>query len=469
MESTNKEIISDPILEQKKLTESTNFDNIEYLTSGKLFFNNKTEFTGYDIADKYFIEFRQLLYPRLLLTDDLKEETTQAFEIESCLISSFVYESDMIEPLLNKFKVKSLIVKDKLGDNTSSKVKINEFITYIHPPIEFTLKWGKFHSKLILFKFKKSLRVIVSSANMTNLDWYYLGQVIWFQDFPLIEPKKETEVKQKTEFQEYLEAYVLSPYLSSSKLKLSDININLDDYDFSKSAAYLVSTISGRFKNNINKYGMLRIKDIIDNNLKLSNMTRIEIQCSSFGNLKYKWTSQVLNCFGIECQSKDKLNNKKIKDEDYCFDKLSFYFPTKTYINSIKNGPEIANCLFLNQQNYNLFIKNFKIMKTLNKSKSIEQVYHSKIIVVSKDITTDDLEVTKEEIYYLGSHNFSPSAWGNLELKDTQLSSGNYELGVILNSSIMNKQEKNKIREAYLFSKDVETIENAKEKPWLLN
>lgn len=40
-------------------------------------------------------------------------------------------------------------------------------------------------------------------------------------------------------------------------------------------------------------------------------------------------------------------------------------------------------------------------------------------------------EIDDETLLYFGSHNFSPSAWGNQEKKDTQLHTANWELGIV--------------------------------------
>jgi hypothetical protein len=59
-------------------------------------------------------------------------------------------------------------------------------INLVFPPKWGAMKYGVFHSKLILYEFDDRLRVIVPSANLYELDWEMLSQVIWFQDFFLV-------------------------------------------------------------------------------------------------------------------------------------------------------------------------------------------------------------------------------------------------------------------------------------------
>ena len=53
-----------------------------------------------------------------------------------------------------------------------------------------------------------------------------------------------------------------------------------------------------------------------------------------------------------------------------------------------------------------------------------KNVFHSKVGVVNGDKITDDTAI------YIGSHNLSPSAWGNLQKENSQISIANYEAGV---------------------------------------
>ena len=54
-------------------------------------------------------------------------------------------------------------------------------------------------------------------------------------------------------------------------------------------------------------------------------------------------------------------------------------------------------------------------------------LFHAKILIVN-DKETD--QINDNSLLYFGSHNFSPSAWGNIEKAGTQLHTANWELGV---------------------------------------
>lgn len=56
-----------------------------------------------------------------------------------------------------------------------------------------------------------------------------------------------------------------------------------------------------------------------------------------------------------------------------------------------------------------------------------------------------DNQIDDDSLLYFGSHNFSPSAWGNIEKKDTQLFTANWELGIVFPPSNNSTDLKNEI------------------------
>lgn len=93
-----------------------------------------------------------------------------------------------------------------------------------------------------------------------------MGQVVWFQDFPLIREEGAIKTKKSTEFEEYLEWFLatLRPY-GCKMTQLEFLNqINLSHYDFSLATVKLIASISGRFTDKVDKYGLIRLRSIID-------------------------------------------------------------------------------------------------------------------------------------------------------------------------------------------------------------
>lgn len=87
-------------------------------------------------------------------------------------------------------------------DNKAEGEVIKEYegfknMTVISPPKRNT-GYGVFHTKLWLIKFKKFLRVVVSTSNNHVLDWSIWQNSYWYHDCPLLgeeNSKKGKEIK----------------------------------------------------------------------------------------------------------------------------------------------------------------------------------------------------------------------------------------------------------------------------------
>ena len=104
--------------------------------------------------------------------------------------------------------------------------------------------WGMLHSKLMLLEFDDRLRVVVSSSNLENSNWYFMSQVIWFQDFF---PKQGIKENKASDFEQYLNDFVnrLKPKVNT---KVFRQEINISRYDFSTAIVKLVGSVHGRWK-----------------------------------------------------------------------------------------------------------------------------------------------------------------------------------------------------------------------------
>lgn len=428
------------------------------LKNGRRIFNNKTEFSGYQFKEN-FIEFRQLLFENLMLNSDFTDNSKEQWTMESAIFSTFCYEDDFIEPLIKQHKIKTLIIKHAEGGEKQIDDKDN-FLTFIHPKIDFTLKWGKFHSKLTIFKFPTFLRVIIPTANLTNCDWYYWGQLIWFQDFPLKKFKNQT----KSDFELYFDKVLLST-LPSNYDYPKKLNFKLSDYDFSDTCVDLIASTSGRFNaNQKDDYGIGRLKHLSNSYSKsrksISN-NRLIVQCSSFGkSLKEKFFVDL--CEGFLAKPMTNSNTAKI----------DIIYPTMNYLSSFEMGHELATCLFLNEECFALNKFKFKVFEVKPEFDKCKTVFHSKFIVSTFCTNSNEKgvceEISDNSFFYFGSHNLSPSAWGSYEKNNTQISMANFELGVIFNPIKLRYEEKVKIFESLIINLNSKYYSND-DKPYLLN
>ena len=438
------------------------------LKNGRRIFNNKTELKPYDENDpefnKNFIEFRQLFFENLLLTEDLKDDSDiknihSKVRATSALFSTFIYDGEFIEPFINQFKLPSIIIRHEENQKYNAMDEYGNYIKFVFPKISQTLRWGKFHSKLIILKFPTFLRIIVPSANLTDGDWYYWGQIIWFQDFPLIKKnendKNEEKEKKSEDFREYLKNFMKTfmPHTYEGKRFWTDLEINFDEYDFSEASVDLIASANGRFVGDKEKglFGVGRLNSLMESKyFNIDKNDNLLIQCSSFGVSKQKnFYSNLYKGFNLN--NYDKLND---------INNIDIYYPTEKYINSMEKGLELSSCLFFSKEAYN--INKDRLHDIVLKDKFIDRdtVFHSKIFITGKKNSKGKFILNNDSFIYIGSHNFSASAWGNFEKNDSQISIANYELGVIFDCNVLSFEEKLDIYNNLLFNFDIPKYSN---------
>ena len=424
------------------------------LRNGRRIFNNKTELAEYDQNDpefnKNFIEFRQLFFEDLLLTEDLKDDSEtdviHKVRAQSALFSTFIYDGEFIEPFINQFKMPSIIVRHQENQKFNAMEEYGNYIKFVFPKISQTLRWGKFHSKLILLKFPTFLRIIVPSANLTDGDWYYWGQIIWFQDFPLIAENKSKEEKDKErskDFRDYLKKFMntFMPHTYEGKRFWTDLNINFDKYDFSDASVDLIASANGRFIGDTDKdlFGVGRLNSLRESKyFNIEKNDNLLIQCSSFGVSKQKnFFSNLYKGFNLT-----EVNN------------IDIFYPSEQYINSCEKGIELSSCLFYNNEANKIYYDKLHDIVLKEKFEDRKTVFHSKIFITGKRNKEGKFILNNDSIIYIGSHNFSTSAWGNYEKNGTQISVANYELGIIFDINLLSFEEKLDIYNNLLFNFD---------------
>jgi len=443
----------------------TNYNPItrDDLKSGRRIFNNKTKLNPYDNNDpefnKNFIDFHQLFYEDLLLSDDLKDDfnistVRTKTRASSALFSTFIYDGEFIESLVNGFKMPSIIIRHEENQKYNAMDEHGNYIKFVFPKISQALKWGKFHSKLILLKFPTFLRIIVPSANLTECDWYYWGQIIWFQDFPLIKKnekkeKEEKDIKRSKDFRDYLKQFMKTfmPHTYDGKKFWTDLNINFEEYDFSDACVDLVASANGRFIGDEEKdlFGLGRLNSLMSNKyFSLSKNDNILIQCSSLGVSKQKtFFSNLYKGFNL-----NNYNNL------YDTNNVDLFYPTEIYIYSSDKRKELCTCLFFNNEAYKLYKDKLHDIALKDKFRDRETVFHSKIFITGKRNNKGNFILNNDSIIYIGSHNLSLSAWGNYEKNESQIAIANYELGVLFDCNVLSYEEKLDIYNNILFNFD---------------
>lgn len=116
-------------------------------------------------------------------------------------------------------------------------------------------------------------------------------------------------------------------------------------------------------------------------------------------------------------------------------------------------GPENASSIILNAKYW--ADPNFPTKKFFKQEARDEtlagNLHHTKFIVSAaiteqkKGEERQKFAVSDYSVLYFGSHNLSPSAWGNMEKNGTQLGINNTELGILFPAQLNSKAFKQNI------------------------
>ena len=478
--------------EQSQLSVSINVPSqllssyLSYASTKLHFYVNKLSHYPKDQLKDNMVSFREMLFEDILKTRSLIPNEAPKRTLQAVFMTTFGFDSELLVPLL-KAKV-HLVVANDYQKNTPYNPLIENFdgiegLNVIQPSKSFHgVFYSCFHPKLWLMKFPDFLRVVVSSGNLTTLDWSIWSNCLWYQDFYKKDMMlKETDKKGKNdkennefdydkEFKETLVDYIKN--IIPMKIDIKNyMKIDLDDYVFDNIDVILIPSYPGRHKSSKDsKYGLSKLRNIIKSHDFQVYQTKEEYvltyQTSSLGTIDLGFLSDVCYSFlpnydeNSEDQKKDKLyqditNNVKV------------IYPTMKYVvDESYAGPEFAHPLLLSEKNYD---KSNFIKKVFHRFEGPDDYnFHHGILPHLKVgiVTKKDMKIDDDTIIYYGSHNFTSSAWGKYEKNRSQLSVSNTELGVLIPGKVGSKHLKEEIIKGLSFKFPAKAYEK-EDFPWI--
>lgn len=197
----------------------------EIITNGTTFYMNKLDY----ISEK---ENKKCLSFEMLLHSKFNRKVVDP-NLRRILITTFVYEDQVLLTLVSKNIPVLLVTGDAQLKKREEKKGYSGLLKHIIMPWPNNINFGCYHGKLLIIRFIKFVRVVISSANLMSSDWNALGQCIWFQDFPII-----NEISPDCQFKNDL-----IQYLKDSTVGEEDINSYIKNVDFSKANAFIVTSM----------------------------------------------------------------------------------------------------------------------------------------------------------------------------------------------------------------------------------
>lgn len=421
---------------------------LSYLSSTNtrpIFYINKLTHYPKDQMKENMVSFREMLFEDILKTRTLIPNELPKKTLECAFMTTFGFDTELLIHLA-KAKV-HLTVANDYNKNTPYVPLIENYdeiqgFNVIQPAKNFHgVFYSCFHPKLWLLKFPDFLRVVVSSGNLTTLDWSIWSNCLWYQDFykkNMLLKESKSKAKENKEDYDYNKEFevTLKDYIKEIIPKKIDFKsftkINLDDYIFDNIEVILIPSFPGRHSDNL--YGLSKVRNLIQtlntNVYKQEEEYVITYQSSSLGQLDSNFISDICYAFLPNCIGKDQALNKIYTD---ITKNVKVIYPTEKYVaDESYAGPDFAQPLFLSEKNYekpNFLRKIFHQFEG-----SVDYNFHHGILAHLKVgiVTKSDMKIDDDTIIYYGSHNFTSAAWGKYEKNRTQLSISNTELGILV-------------------------------------
>ncbi|KAF8547998.1 phospholipase D/nuclease [Imleria badia] len=383
------------------------------------------------------------------------------------------------------------------------------------------------HMKFMLIFYKTGhLRVVISTANLIDYDWRDIENAVWLQDVPPRSKPIPHERKVIDDFpsimQKVLHAVNVHPALANMltndhpDLPIQTIEDLRSKWDFSKVAVKLIPSISGKHEGwpAVVQTGHPRLmKAVRDLGLrtgkgKAARELVLECQGSSIGTYSTQW----LNEFHWSARgesAEDWLDEPKTRRSKLPWPPVKIVFPSLKTVRASILGEPGGGTMFCrtNQWEATKFPKELfhdsnsaggrvlmhtkMVIATLRRTspfasssksdstaKSTRPTGSNKgkstVIVISdseteseSDAPEDIPEAQKDPIgwAYVGSHNFTPSAWGTLSSSSAfnpTLNVVNYELGIVFPL-----HEEKDVKQVSCFKRPPRKYVLGEDRPWI--
>ncbi|KAJ3848765.1 tyrosyl-DNA phosphodiesterase-domain-containing protein [Lentinula lateritia] len=403
----------------------------------------------------------------------LSEVLGDKSDIAFAILSSFALDIPWIYSL---FDPSSPVIMVAQPDSSGKASVKNALPNWIKTTPFLRGGYGCMHMKFMLIFYKTGrLRVVVSTANLIPYDWRDIENAVWLQDLPPL-PKEAPFNRQDNEsfpsvMKRVLDAVNVMPALSTM-LKQDHPNLPIKTteqictrWDWSNVKVNLVPSIAGKHEGwpNVILTGHVRLMKAVRNmgvrTGKGPKEKTLELECqgSSIGSYTTQWINEFYHSAQGE-SAEDWLDKPKSRREKLPYPvEVKVLFPTLATVRSSQHGERGGGNLFFQRS----YWEGKKFPRQLfydSRSKAGKTLMHTKMIVgsISQKVATtgpqkevinldtdseesdsgEEIEVVDANVgwIYLGSHNFTPSAWGTLSGSafNPIMNIRNYELGIVL-------------------------------------
>ncbi|KAJ2809537.1 hypothetical protein H4R20_000039 [Coemansia guatemalensis] len=354
----------------------------------------------------------------------------QPDKLRKALLTTYVLDMEWMMPHFNP-QTKLVIVKsyNPKSEARGAFQSDNGRVTIVHP--EFgKQRYPIMHSKIMLLFYDNYVRFVASSANLIEIDWTILQNIVFIQDVRL-DPSRNFA---PTEF-----GTTLTQALHDLSVP-EQVVAQISHMDLSRVAVHIVTsvpTVEGRSKFHADAYGLVRLSQI-GRRLRqqrtgihgtgVLNPMNTELYCygSSMGRLTNKFLCDFFcSAVGVTWSELQQRSGNRATIRNIA-QRVKVGFHTNTQGNTNKFGPSSRVCIKFNPD---FFYADTYPVSTLHKIEPAvsDTLVHAKIVLMR---TGSDCS---NGWMYLGSHNFTTGAWGHMRNAGrNRFFVNNYEFGVII-------------------------------------
>ncbi|KIJ27239.1 hypothetical protein M422DRAFT_191264 [Sphaerobolus stellatus SS14] len=343
---------------------------------------------------------------------------------------------------------------------------------------------GAMHIKLLLLFYKSGrLRLSIPTANFAEWDWKDIENSVWLQDIPKF-PSPIPHDRKAEDFPALLVRTLDA--LHHPSIPISSIQDIRSNWNFSNVTAHLIPSLAGRHETwpSVLRVGHIRLMRVVrlmgaradpkefpgkKKNITSVGERQLDLECqgSSIGSYTPAWIDEFYTS-AKGASPEGWLNEgktRRVKRLDLLFARegwgpwrnIKILFPSLKTVTASVLGTERAGMMFCTRRQWDMPKFPRALFHDAN-SKRGEVLMHSKMILTtfphsitpSEPSSPGSLTSTPNHPQeppsdpernpsilgwlYVGSHNFTPSAWGTLSgtAFTPSLDITNYELGVII-------------------------------------
>ena len=183
------------------------------------------------------------------------EELVDKAHLQSGIFTTFCFDPEFLLPRVRRATPVTIVKHWAPPEERAGHFLVRENVTCLHPRLD---RFQSMHAKLYVLLFPAFVRVVVTSANLTQGDYEGVLQNFWAQDFPRKAARatpagggRGLGAGFRRELYAFLEQLPLNPKF-------------LDAYDLEAARVELVASVPGRYaRDDRGRYGCLRIAGLL--------------------------------------------------------------------------------------------------------------------------------------------------------------------------------------------------------------